>query len=88
MIRGIDTTGLEQLGKHIKELRKEKNMSQEQLAFSANVSLSQISRIEVGKHNTSFSTLTSICKALNITMSDFFKEFHYPTPLKAKSKKK
>lgn len=88
MIRGIDVDGLAELGKHIKVLRKEKNISQEQLAFSANVSLSQISRIEQGKHNTSFSTLLSICKAFNITIGDFFKEFDYPTPVKTKGKKK
>lgn len=88
MIRGIDKDGLSHLGKHIKELRKEQNISQEQLAFSANVSLSQISKIETGKHNTSFSTLLSICKAFNITIEDFFKGFDYPTPAKTKIKKK
>ena len=88
MIRGIDKDGLDQLGKHIKQLRKDKNLSQEQLAYAADVSLSQISRIEVGKHNTSFSTLTAICKAFNITLNEFFTDFHYPTPAKVKNKKK
>lgn len=88
MIRGIDKDGLTMLGQHIKDLRKEKNISQEQLAYSADVSLSQISRIETGKHNTSFSTLSSICKAMNITMSDFFNGFNYPIPIKQKIKKK
>ena len=88
MIRGIDKDGLTQLGQHIKELRKEKNISQEQLAYTANVSLSQISRIEGGKHNTSFSTLISICKAFNITMNEFFTGFDYPIPVKPKTKKK
>lgn len=88
MIRGIDKDGLSRLGVHIKELRRKKNTSQEQLAFTANVSLSQISRIETGKHNTSFSTLISICKAFNITIDDFFEGFNYPIPVKPKVKKR
>lgn len=84
MIRGIDKDGLTQLGLHIKELRKKKGVSQEQLAYTADVSLSQISRIETGKHNTSFSTLLSICKAFNITLDEFFDGFDYPSIAKKK----
>jgi transcriptional regulator with XRE-family HTH domain len=86
MIRTSDKDGLVKLGLHIKHLRTENKMSQERLAFSANISLSQISRIELGKHNTTFGTLLSICKALNITMSDFFAYFSYPVPLQSKQK--
>lgn len=81
MIRTADKTGLLKLGVHIKQLRLEKKMSQERLAFTSNVSLSQISRIELGKHNTTFSTLLSICSALNITISNFFSGFEYPIPV-------
>jgi transcriptional regulator with XRE-family HTH domain len=78
MIRSSDKEGLLKLGLHIKKLRTNKTMSQEDLAYAADVSLSQISRIELGKHNTTFSTLLSICKAMNITISDFFDGFEYP----------
>lgn len=86
MIRTSDKEGLLKLGLHIKQLRTQNKMSQEDLAYSADVSLSQISRIELGKHNTTFSTLLSICRALNITIGTFFEGFEYPEPVKAKKK--
>lgn len=75
MNKNADNQVLIKLGLLIKQLRLEKKMSQETLAYSANVSLSQVSRIELGKHNTTFLTLLSICKALNVTTSYFFEEF-------------
>ncbi len=87
MIRSVDKEGLKRLGKHIKELRIKKDISQEELGFSANVSISQISKIETGKQNTSFSTLIAICKALNITLNEFFDDFDYPVPVRSKGKK-
>ena len=87
MIRAIDKEGLRHIGLRIKQLRKEKEMSQEQVAFSANISLSQISKLESGKHNTSISSIFSICKALNITADDFFEGFNYPEPTVSKKKK-
>lgn len=88
MIRAIDKEGLIQIGLRIKQLRKEKNMSQEQVAFSANISLSQISKLESGRHNTSISSILSICRALNITISDFFNGLDYPIPAVPKKRKK
>ena len=43
-----------------------KEMSQEDLAFSAELSISQVSRIERGVINTSLSQIVSIAKALSI----------------------
>jgi transcriptional regulator with XRE-family HTH domain len=81
MNRNADNQVLLKLGLLIKQLRLEKKMSQETLAYSANVSLSQVSRIELGKHNTTFLTLLSICKALNVTVSHFFGELEHSQTL-------
>jgi transcriptional regulator with XRE-family HTH domain len=88
MIRAIDKDVLKLLGARIKQLRKEHKLSQEKLAYSSDISFSQLVRIESGKYNTSISSITSICKAFNITLIDFFSEINYPVPVKSKSKKK
>jgi transcriptional regulator with XRE-family HTH domain len=88
MIRAIDKEALALLGARIKEVRKIKKMSQEQLAYSADISLSQLSRIESGKHNTSISSISAMCKAFNITLMEFFTDVNYPLPVKPKAKKK
>jgi DNA-binding XRE family transcriptional regulator len=54
----------EAVGKEIHRVRKEKDLSQEQLAQKAGVSQQLISRIEKGKENISLITLKKISKAL------------------------
>lgn len=67
---------LKSFGKRVRELRKKVNLSQEQLAFDANIPISQIGRIERGEINPSLSTIFQIAKALNINLSVLFnKEF-------------
>jgi ribosome-binding protein aMBF1 (putative translation factor) len=56
------------LGKRIKELRKEKGLSQEDLSNEAEVPLSQIGRMERGEINPTISTLFVISKALEIDL--------------------
>jgi transcriptional regulator with XRE-family HTH domain len=59
-------------GKNLKKFRKEKGFTQEKLAFSIGVEISQISRIERGILNTSISTAEAIAKALEIPLKDLF----------------
>ena len=63
---------LKKFGKHLKNLRIEKKISQEDLANESDLSLSQISRIERGIISSSLSQLISISKSLNITLSQLF----------------
>lgn len=57
-----DIEFLKTFGKRLKQLREEKGISQAQLAFEAEIQISQISRIERGLH----------CKPLFV-----YKLFHY-----------
>jgi transcriptional regulator with XRE-family HTH domain len=57
---------IKNFGKNLKRIRKLKNITQEQLAFSTGLELSQIGRIERGTINTSISNVFIIAKALNI----------------------
>ncbi len=62
----------EKVGKRIKELRKELNISQEELAFRANVHRTYIASLEVGKRNVTITVLEKIVNALNVSFSEFF----------------
>jgi transcriptional regulator with XRE-family HTH domain len=59
-------------GKRVRQLRKQKKMTQEELAEAANLSRETISRIENGKRGTHFEYVDQILKALNVTLQDFF----------------
>ena len=55
------------LGEYIREKRKEKNMSQRDLAAASGISNAEISRIESGKRKEpSSSVLRDLAKALNV----------------------
>ena len=59
-------------GQNLKKIRLEKGFTQEKLAFSIGVEISQISRIERGILNTSISTVEALSKALEIPIKDLF----------------
>ncbi len=56
--------------KDIKELRKEKNMTQQQLAEKSNISLRQLVRIEKGQCFPNLETKILIYKALGVSQND------------------
>lgn len=62
-----------ELGKNIREERKKKGLSQEQLAFDANVDRSYIGGIEGGERNVSFLTLIKIASSLGCEVSKLTK---------------
>jgi len=58
-----------QLGKRIRALREERNISQEELADRADIHRNYISQIEGGKRNISFYKLVKIARALQVRPS-------------------
>ena len=67
-----DEEGLKLLAKRLKEIRAEKGISQEELAYRSELTLSQIARIETTKTNPTISTLFKIIRTLEISPSDLF----------------
>lgn len=63
----------EVVGKRIRELRSEQGLSQEKLAFRAELDRTYIAGVEQGKRNLSIKSLEKIIVALNISFEDFFK---------------
>ena len=63
---------MQAFGENLKKLRKEANLTQEDLANDCNISLSQIGRIERGEINTTISTLYVLSQALHLEVKDLF----------------
>ncbi|MEN9381895.1 MAG: Helix-turn-helix domain [Bacteroidota bacterium] len=58
------------IGKRIRQLRMESHLTLETLAFNADMDYTQLSRIELGKINTSIFQIHKIAAALEISSSD------------------
>ena len=54
----------------LKRLRKEREITQEQLAFDAGITASALSRIERGLNDPGWTTVNRIAKALGISLVD------------------
>lgn len=62
----------EKIGKFILKCRKEKNLTQEQLAELIGVSRKSISRWENGNSMPDYATLDILCNALNISINELY----------------
>lgn len=67
-----DINYIKEFGSHLKKLRLNKNFTQEILAYSSDLPISQIGRIERGEINTTISTVKAIAKALEIEPKELF----------------
>ncbi len=71
------SAGLRAFGAHLRKVRKARGLSQEQLAWKADLELSQISRIERGIISAGLSQLFMIAGALEIHIKELF-DFETP----------
>ena len=60
------------IGKHLKELRRVKGLTQEKLSFDAEIDKTYISEVENGKRNISVVNLEKLIITLGSTVQDFF----------------
>lgn len=68
----FDNKGLTAFALQLKKIRKEKNITQEELAERAGITLSQVARIETIKRNPSLSTVFALAKGLDIPLKVLF----------------
>jgi transcriptional regulator with XRE-family HTH domain len=61
---------LVKFGQRVRELRKEKNLSQEELSFKAGVHRTYIGMIERGEKNITLVNIEKIAKALVISIDN------------------
>jgi transcriptional regulator with XRE-family HTH domain len=59
-----------QLAATVLRLRKERGITQEELAYKANLTISGMARIERGRSNPGWTTVLAIAGALGITLQD------------------
>jgi len=62
-----DKIKLQEIGKRIREIRLSKGMTQNDLAFAAHISTSNISDIELGKSKIWLTTFVKIIEALQVS---------------------
>ncbi len=61
-----------QFGRRLRHLRRQQDLTQEQLAEAAKLSVDLISNIERGVNAPSFATLERLAAAMNVTVADLF----------------
>ena len=61
-------------GKAVRKLRMKKKISQEDFADKCGLHRTYISDVELGKRNVSLENIERIANALEISLSDFFRE--------------
>ena len=70
----MNTKILENLGKTLKKIRLEQNITQETLAEKVNIHPTYVGKLESGKNNVSIKLLFKISRALN---TDLYKIFEF-----------
>ena len=69
-----DKKRLKQFGDNLRRLRKLKGLSQEQLAFDAELDRSFVGQVERGERNLALLNILRLAKALGIPSAKFFEE--------------
>lgn len=68
----MDKHVLKKFGEQVRKLRREKGMTQEQLADAAGIERSYMGTIERGERNPTLMKVYNIAKALDISLSKIF----------------
>ncbi len=74
MDKGQQDRVKKRFGARLHQLRKARNMSQEDVAFAANLDRSYLSAIERGKRNLSLVNIHRIADALGVRAGELFGE--------------
>lgn len=63
---------LQRFGQRVRELRKEKDLTQEQLADKARLHYTYIGVVERGEKNISLKNIEKVAKGLGVSLAEFF----------------
>ena len=72
----MNTELSQNFGEIIKELRKEKEISQEELGFRANLHRTYIGMIERGEKNITLENIEKLSKGLDVSMTLIFEKLN------------
>lgn len=62
------------ISKRIRQLRKERRLTVQELAYRCDMERSNISRIESGRTNLTIKTICTICNALGVELSEIIRK--------------
>jgi transcriptional regulator with XRE-family HTH domain len=65
------------IGQRIKQLRETADMSQKDLAYTADLDRSYIASVENGQRNISIVNIEKIAIALGVTLKEFFNDIEF-----------
>lgn len=65
---------IHRFGKQLQRLRTHRGLTQEQLAVTAGLSRAFLTRLELGQHDPSLSTLVRVAKALRVSVTELLGE--------------
>lgn len=65
----------QKVAERIKQLRKDKNLTAEKLAWYSELSKSCVTYAEKAQRDIKMSTIESICRGFNISVAEFFSVF-------------
>jgi transcriptional regulator with XRE-family HTH domain len=65
---------IQRFGKQLQRLRTRRGLTQEQLAVTAGLSRTFVTRLELGQHDPSLSTLVRLAKALRVSVTELLGE--------------
>jgi transcriptional regulator with XRE-family HTH domain len=72
VINNRDKVVLKQFGVHLRKVRLDRNLSQQELGLKAEISKNQVGNIERGEVNITLISMLAICKALEISPKELF----------------
>lgn len=64
---------IKNIAKRIKEIRRIKKLTVQEVAYRCDIERSNLSRIEAGRTNLTIKTICLICNALEVNISDIVK---------------
>ena len=67
----MDKVLLSKFAKRVKELRKLKGYTQDDLSFRSNIARSTLGNIETAQNDVTFTKINQLAKAFEISLSDF-----------------
>jgi transcriptional regulator with XRE-family HTH domain len=65
---------IQRFGKQLQRLRTRRGLTQEQLAVTASLSRTFLTRLELGHHDPTLSTLVRLAKALRVSVTELLGE--------------
>ena len=73
----FDQKGIEAFAEHFKKVRRKYGFTQEELAYTSDIALSQVARIETARINPSLSTIFKLARTMNVPLPELF-DFSLP----------